>query len=155
AGSPRGTSPSAGSWASRRRCGWRRSPAAPPPSPTCWPWLACPPGPSSSGRFRPPTVRSAIWYACRAPPPAASPPTCRPPARPAAAPALRAVARLPAGAELLGPVPAADGQERYLVRVPRAAARRLADELRAAAGVRSARKSAETVRIQVDPLELW
>jgi primosomal protein N' (replication factor Y) len=39
--------------------------------------------------------------------------------------------------------------------VPRAAARRLADELRAAAGVRSARKSAESVRVQMDPLELW
>lgn len=68
---------------------------------------------------------------------------------------LVAVARLPEGAELLGPVPAADGQERMLVRVPRSAGHALSDALHAAAGVRSARKAPDPVRIQVDPLELW
>jgi primosomal protein N' (replication factor Y) (superfamily II helicase) len=66
-----------------------------------------------------------------------------------------ALTDLPAGAELLGPVPAGEGQERMLVRVPRSAGRALADALHAAAGVRSARKAPDPVRIQVDPLELW
>jgi len=63
-----------------------------------------------------------------------------------------AVAALPAGAEVLGPVPAAGGQERMLVRTRRGAA--LAQALRAAAGVRSTRKAADPVRIQIDPQEL-
>jgi primosomal protein N' (replication factor Y) (superfamily II helicase) len=62
--------------------------------------------------------------------------------------------RLPDGADLLGPVPLGDDQERYLVRTDRAGGRALADALRAAAGVRSARKRPESVRVQVDPLEL-
>jgi primosomal protein N' (replication factor Y) len=63
-------------------------------------------------------------------------------------------ARLPAPAEVLGPVPAADDEERYLVRVPRGDGLRLAHALRAAAGVRSARKSPDAVRVQIDPHEL-
>ncbi|TMR06685.1 primosomal protein N' [Actinomadura soli] len=72
-------------------------------------------------------------------------------------------ARLPDGAEVLGPVPVpstpvpgADAQEkeRALVRVPRAAGHALARALKEAQGVRSARKATETVRVQIDPLEL-
>ena len=74
---------------------------------------------------------------------------------------LLALAKLPEEAEVLGPVPVGgEGDEpvtvRALVRVAsRAAGRALADALRAAASVRSARKAEETVRIQVDPRELW
>jgi primosomal protein N' (replication factor Y) (superfamily II helicase) len=73
---------------------------------------------------------------------------------PSAVAELLAVARLPDAAEVLGPVPAAEGEERYLVRVPRGDGRRLADSLHAAVGVRSARKSPDPVRIQIDPHEL-
>jgi len=62
--------------------------------------------------------------------------------------------RLPEEAELLGPLPVADGQERMLVRVRRSAAGRLAEALHAAAGVRSARKAADAVRVQLDPVQL-
>jgi primosomal protein N' (replication factor Y) len=75
---------------------------------------------------------------------------------PAAAVAdLLAEARLPAGAEVLGPVPADEDRERMLVRVPRARAAALAEALHSAAGVRTARKAAEPVRLQVDPLSLF
>jgi primosomal protein N' (replication factor Y) len=71
---------------------------------------------------------------------------------------LLAATRLPDGAEILGPVPAperdGDTQERALVRVARPAGLALAQALKAAQGVRSARKAAETVRVQLDPLEL-
>jgi primosomal protein N' (replication factor Y) len=67
---------------------------------------------------------------------------------------LLAVTRLPEAAELLGPVPAADDQERMLVRVPRSAGRALAAALHAAVGVRSAKKARDPVRVQIDPLEL-
>jgi primosomal protein N' (replication factor Y) len=67
---------------------------------------------------------------------------------------LLAAAKLPEAAELLGPVPAGDGQERMLARVPRSAGRALAAALHAAAGVRSAKKAKDPVRVQVDPLEL-
>jgi primosomal protein N' (replication factor Y) len=77
-------------------------------------------------------------------------------------------ARLPETAEVLGPVPVAapsgpprgapDGEtaekERALVRVPRASGQALAKALQEAQGVRSARKAPETVRVQIDPLEL-
>ncbi|QXJ25332.1 primosomal protein N' [Actinomadura graeca] len=87
-------------------------------------------------------------------------------ASPAAIRELLADTRLPDGAEVLGPVPApqagaADGpgrngldKERALIRVPRAAGFALARALKEAQGVRSARKVAETVRVQIDPLEL-
>ncbi|WP_431934110.1 primosomal protein N' [Micromonospora sp. RP3T] len=68
---------------------------------------------------------------------------------------LLAGARLPDDAEVLGPVPAEEGRERMLVRVPRSRAGALAGALHAAAGQRSARKAAEPVRLQVDPLSLF
>jgi primosomal protein N' (replication factor Y) len=67
---------------------------------------------------------------------------------------LVAAAHLPAQAELLGPVAVGDS-ERTLLRVPRSAGAALAAALAAAAGVRSAKKSPDPVRVQVDPLELW
>jgi primosomal protein N' (replication factor Y) (superfamily II helicase) len=73
---------------------------------------------------------------------------------PAAVAELIAAAELPEGAELLGPVPAGDDQERILVRTSRANGRALAAALRAAAGVRSAKKAPDPVRIQIDPLEV-
>ena len=73
---------------------------------------------------------------------------------PAAVADLLAVARLPSGVELLGPVPAGDDQERMLLRVPRAAGLALAAALHAALGVRSARKAPDPVRVQIDPLDL-
>lgn len=68
---------------------------------------------------------------------------------------LLAQARLPDGAEVLGPVPADEDRERMLVRVPRSRAAALAGALHTAAGVRSARRAAEPVRLQVDPLSLF
>ncbi|MGC5662643.1 primosomal protein N' [Micromonospora sp. WMMD723] len=68
---------------------------------------------------------------------------------------LLAQAELPEGAEVLGPVPADEDRERMLVRVPRSRAAALAGALHTAAGVRSARRSAEPVRLQVDPLALF
>jgi primosomal protein N' (replication factor Y) len=68
--------------------------------------------------------------------------------------------RLPEGADLLGPVPEAPRpgeeteRERYLVRVPRSQGLALAHALAAVQGVRSARKAAEHVRVQLDPLDL-
>ncbi|SFP39865.1 replication restart DNA helicase PriA [Geodermatophilus dictyosporus] len=79
---------------------------------------------------------------------------------PAALAEFLAAARLPAGADLLGPVPepARPGQEgereRYLVRVPRGEGLALATALAEVQGVRSARKASEHVRVQLDPLEL-
>lgn len=67
---------------------------------------------------------------------------------------LLAAVELPASAQLLGPVPAEDGQERLLVRVPRGDGAALAHALHGGQGVRSARKVAETVRVQLDPTEL-
>ncbi|MFF5181125.1 primosomal protein N' [Micromonospora sp. NPDC000316] len=68
---------------------------------------------------------------------------------------LLAAARLPGDAEVLGPVPADEGRERMLVRVPRARAAALAEALHSAAGARAARKAADPVRLQVDPLSLF
>jgi len=68
---------------------------------------------------------------------------------------LVSLARLPDGTEQLGPVPVGD-DERILLRVSsRAEGAALADALHAAAGVRSARKAEGSVRIQIDPRELW
>ncbi|MEU8120188.1 primosomal protein N' [Spirillospora sp. NPDC049024] len=83
-------------------------------------------------------------------------------ASPAAIRELLADTRLPDGAEVLGPVPIpvpqsgteAQEKERALIRVPRAAGPALARALKEAQGVRSARKATETVRVQIDPLEL-
>ena len=74
---------------------------------------------------------------------------------PAAVADLLDAARLPASAEPLGPVPAGDGAERLLLRVPRADGTALAAALHAAAAVRSARKAPDPVRVQLDPLELF
>ncbi|WP_018253124.1 primosomal protein N' [Salinispora mooreana] len=74
---------------------------------------------------------------------------------PTAVAELLAESRLPVEAELLGPVPADDDRERMLVRVPRAQAAVLAAALHAAAGVRAARKAADPLRLQVDPLTLF
>ncbi|WP_092558516.1 primosomal protein N' [Actinoplanes derwentensis] len=68
---------------------------------------------------------------------------------------LLGLARLPEGAEVLGPVPAGEEQERMLLRVARSKAADLAHALHEAAGVRSARKAALPVRIQVDPADLF
>jgi primosomal protein N' (replication factor Y) len=62
--------------------------------------------------------------------------------------------RLPADAQVIGPVPVGTGGERVLIRVPRTGGAALAHELKVAAAGRSARKSAEPVRIQLDPHEL-
>ncbi|MGY1642953.1 primosomal protein N' [Geodermatophilus sp. SYSU D00703] len=69
-------------------------------------------------------------------------------------------ARLPADADLLGPVPepprpGQDGdRERFLVRVPRTEGVALAHALAEVQGVRSAKKAPEHVRVQLDPLDL-
>ncbi|HEX6968325.1 MAG TPA: primosomal protein N' [Micromonosporaceae bacterium] len=68
---------------------------------------------------------------------------------------LLTAARLPEEAETLGPVPVGPDQERILLRVPRTRGPALAAALHAAAGLRSARKAIQPVRIQVDPLDLW
>jgi primosomal protein N' (replication factor Y) len=73
---------------------------------------------------------------------------------PSAVAELIAAAHLPDQAELLGPVSLGD-EERALLRVPRSAGAALAAALHAAAGVRSAKKSPNPVRVQVDPLLLW
>ncbi|MEV6344617.1 primosomal protein N' [Actinoplanes sp. NPDC051851] len=74
---------------------------------------------------------------------------------------LLALARLPEETEILGPVPvderdgAGPAQERMLLRVGRGRAAALAHALHEAAGVRSAKKAALSVRIQVDPADLF
>jgi len=75
---------------------------------------------------------------------------------------LLRLAHLPPGAERLGPVPVAgpvlgagggaeEPMERWLLRVPRREGRALAAALHAAAGVRSARKAPDPVRVELDP----
>jgi primosomal protein N' (replication factor Y) len=68
---------------------------------------------------------------------------------------LLAAVQLPPDAEVLGPVPADQDQERYLVRSPRGRAADVAAALHAAAGMRSARKTPHSVRIQVDATDLF
>jgi primosomal protein N' (replication factor Y) len=63
-------------------------------------------------------------------------------------------ADLPAGAQVVGPVPVDADTERVLLRVPRAQGADLAHQLKTAAAGRSARRSAEPVRIELDPQEL-
>jgi primosomal protein N' (replication factor Y) len=70
------------------------------------------------------------------------------------------VLRLPAEADVLGPVPEPpraheEGErERYLLRVPRNQGLALAQALAEVQGVRSAKKVPEHVRVQLDPLDL-
>jgi len=82
-----------------------------------------------------------------------------------AATALLDAAELPATAEVLGPVPGPAAQPggpagpagdvvRFLVRTPRSAGAALAESLRRAQAVRTARKDPGTVRLQLDPAEL-
>jgi primosomal protein N' (replication factor Y) (superfamily II helicase) len=73
---------------------------------------------------------------------------------PAAIAELLDGAKLPDAVEQLGPVPLPDGQERLLLRTTRRGGGALAQALRAAAGVRSARKRPDPVRLQLDPGEL-
>jgi primosomal protein N' (replication factor Y) len=63
-------------------------------------------------------------------------------------------ARLPEQLEQLGPVPVSEESERLLLRVSRSDGLALARGLHAAAGVRSARKAPDPVRVQLDPAEL-
>jgi primosomal protein N' (replication factor Y) len=80
---------------------------------------------------------------------------------------LRTAVTLPPGAEILGPVPAGRGDHdhdgdaeqgvdlvRYLVRSPWPEGMALAAALRSWLAVRSARKAAGQVRLQIDPAEL-
>jgi primosomal protein N' (replication factor Y) len=67
---------------------------------------------------------------------------------------LLAETDLPADAEVLGPVPAGADDVRFLVRLPRSGGSVLAAALRAGQAVRSARKQAGAVRLQLDPAEL-
>jgi primosomal protein N' (replication factor Y) len=83
---------------------------------------------------------------------------------PAAVAELTEAAELPPDAEVLGPVPvrddalsadgSQDGDVRLFFRVPRSQGADLARALHAAQGVRSARKAAGAVRVQMDPLDL-
>ncbi|HEY1622912.1 MAG TPA: primosomal protein N' [Streptosporangiaceae bacterium] len=63
-------------------------------------------------------------------------------------------AALPAGAEVLGPVPAADDAERALIRIDREHGPELARALHAAQAGRSARKEGGGIRVQLDPAEV-
>ncbi|WP_169944742.1 primosomal protein N' [Microbispora sp. H11081] len=65
-----------------------------------------------------------------------------------------AEAVLPVGAQVLGPVPVEGGPDRAMVRVPRHLGSALARALKGASGVRSARKAADVVRVNIDPLDL-
>jgi primosomal protein N' (replication factor Y) len=60
-------------------------------------------------------------------------------------------AALPAGVEVLGPLPVSEDQVRAVVRGPLDTAAAFVAALRAAQGERSARKEPEHVRLQVDP----
>lgn len=73
---------------------------------------------------------------------------------PAALAELLAGARLPEAAELIGPVPVDQDTERTLIRVPGHAGSELARALKTAAAGRSARRTAEPVRIVLDPVEM-
>jgi primosomal protein N' (replication factor Y) len=63
-------------------------------------------------------------------------------------------ARLPAGTQLDGPVPVDADTERLLLRVPRGSGQELAHALKAAAALRSARRSGDPVRIALDPIAM-
>jgi primosomal protein N' (replication factor Y) (superfamily II helicase) len=62
---------------------------------------------------------------------------------------------LPAGGEVLGPVPTgADGHERALIRAPRESSAALSAAVKAGQAVRAARRSGGSVRVRVDPVDL-
>jgi primosomal protein N' (replication factor Y) len=75
--------------------------------------------------------------------------------RPEAVAEFLAAAKLPEPADVLGPVPVGDDQERMLVRVSRSRAAELARSLHDAAAGRSVRKAALPVRVQIDPADLF
>lgn len=65
------------------------------------------------------------------------------------------LAELPSGAEVLGPVPMDEETKvRTIVRVPRRFGGELAATLKAAQGVRSAKRSGKAVRVRIDPIEI-
>ncbi|AYY13538.1 primosomal protein N' [Actinobacteria bacterium YIM 96077] len=66
---------------------------------------------------------------------------------------LRSLTELPPISEVLGPR-TVDGTTELIIRVPRASGTQLAAALRAAAGVRSARRSGGAVRIRIDPVDI-
>lgn len=68
---------------------------------------------------------------------------------------LIAAAELPGDAEVIGPVEADRDEQRMVIRVPRRHGADLAAALKAAAAVRSARKSPDAVKLVVDPSELF
>jgi primosomal protein N' (replication factor Y) (superfamily II helicase) len=69
--------------------------------------------------------------------------------------ALLGLVDLPTGSDVLGPAPAGEPDtERVLVRVPRASGAALAAALKAAQGVRAAKRSGGAVRIRIDPADL-
>ncbi|GAA3445736.1 primosomal protein N' [Planomonospora venezuelensis] len=77
---------------------------------------------------------------------------------PAAVREMLGEAELPSGAQVLGPVPVEPSRgdqvrERAMVRVPWGAGPALAASLKGAAGVRSARKADEVVKVCIDPLD--
>jgi primosomal protein N' (replication factor Y) len=61
------------------------------------------------------------------------------------------LAQLPDLSDVIGPVLTGDGTQRVLIRVPRQLGGELANALKAAAAIRSARKAADPVRIMLDP----
>jgi primosomal protein N' (replication factor Y) len=67
---------------------------------------------------------------------------------------MLADADLPAGAQVLGPVPIEGGLERAMIRASRHRGAALAQALKGASSVRSARKAIDVVRVNVDPLDL-
>jgi primosomal protein N' (replication factor Y) len=77
---------------------------------------------------------------------------------PAAVAELAALATLPDPHELIGPMPVGDAeseQHRLLIRVPRESGGALALALHHAAGLRSARKAPDPVKVVLDPAELF
>jgi primosomal protein N' (replication factor Y) (superfamily II helicase) len=74
---------------------------------------------------------------------------------PAAVADLLAATTLPDGAEVIGSVPVEEGTVRTLLRVPREHGAALAARLHEASGARSARKAAESVRVMMDPVDLF
>ncbi|HLS49162.1 MAG TPA: hypothetical protein VK024_04145, partial [Actinomycetaceae bacterium] len=73
---------------------------------------------------------------------------------PAALRAFRRDLRLPATAEVLGPVPVSPEEHRLILRTPRADGSALSAALHAAAALRSAHRDTAPVRIQVDALDV-
>jgi primosomal protein N' (replication factor Y) (superfamily II helicase) len=75
--------------------------------------------------------------------------------RPEAVAEFLNAAHLPPSAELLGPVPAEDDQERMLIRTTRTDAAALAHSLHKAAATRSAKKAPQPVRVEIDPATIF